>query len=1037
MSQTDPMSARPGNALVDLIHARLNRRQALRAGLIGTASIAALRVGPASAGSRPTPPPGLPTSSPLPAVVGIDPVAETVDAVTVAAGLVSSVVVKWGQPIIPGAPAFDPANQTAAAQAQQFGYNCDYVALFPVGDHHLLWVNHEYTTPIEMFPGYPDPAVASVGALTPFVDLELAAHGGSVVKLTRNGSAFTAVIDAVNRRITADTPMAISGPATSIVGTTVTGMLNNCAGGVTPWGTVLTAEENFNQYFANAATCPDPVAQADHIVHGIPNGASERRWERVYPNRFDTAVAPLEPWKFGYIVEIDPTDPASTPVKRSALGRCKHEAANTVVAPGGKVVVYSGDDERFQYAYKFVTAGTYNAADRAANFGLLDNGELFVARLEADGTGSWQSLKYAGNETFWNANGFISQGDICIRTRQAAALLGATKMDRPEDIEVNPTTGTVYLAMTNNSNRGVGANPGVDAANPRVNNRYGHIIELTETGGDQTSTTFEWDVFMLCGRGEIAANLVASPGAATSNESTYFAGWTGVSTTIACPDNLAFDQSGNLYVGTDGQPGAVDRCDGVFVVPTSGTYRGRLVQLVTTPAGAECTGPVLSQDDRTLFIAVQHPGEGGAFPAGQPELNALSRWPDSTATGAAAIPRPAVVQVVRSDGSKIVATSTAKLVTRTADRFLDTRQAIGTPGRAPLAAGTVIPLGFSFTPGEIASLAAVVLNCTLVDSTAPGYLSVWPGSSPRPTTSVVNVDLALQTRANLVTTPVGPDGTVLLFTERGGDLLADLTATYEYVSGSRDGRYQPITPTRLFDTRAGSGGVAKGKLAAGGTLSIPVSGRAGVPASGVSAVVLNVTVTQPAKAGYITVYSGATRPPSSNLNHAAARDVAAQVIVPVASDGTIKVFSFAETHVLGDIAGWFTDATAAESDVGLYVPVPGARLCDTRIGLGGTTGSLVAGASMLLTVAGRAGVPTTGVAAVVGNLTIVESRGGGFVTAWPAGSPRPEASNLNTDTAGQTVANQITVPVGTDGQISLHTSGGGHLLFDVTGWYTS
>ena len=192
------------------------------------------------------------------------------------------------------------------------------------------------------------------------------------------------------------------------------------------------------------------------------------------------------------------------PVKRTALGRTKHEAANTWLAPDGRVVVYSGDDERFQCLYKFVTDGTYDENDRAKNLTLLDSGTLYVARLDGDGNGTWIPMVYAGNETALNAAGITGQGAICVHTRQAAAALGGTKMDRPEDVEVNPVNGAVYMACTNNTNRGTGSNPVADAPNPRNANKHGHIIEIVEAGNDHAATTFTWDVFMLCGHGENA-----------------------------------------------------------------------------------------------------------------------------------------------------------------------------------------------------------------------------------------------------------------------------------------------------------------------------------------------------------------------------------------------------------------------------------------------------------------------------------------------------------------------------------------------------
>jgi secreted PhoX family phosphatase len=1021
-----------GNVLADLIDVRLNRRKAIGLGIAGGATVWLAKVPGLSAASA------VPQAAPLPALEGLLPVADTVDEFRAAPGLDSDILITWGDPVVTGAPAFDVNAQTAAAQAMQFGYNADYTAIFEFDDGYLLCVNHEYTNGPEMFPNYPDPTIALVADLQPYVDIELAAHGVSVVRLSRTGAKFSVVADAANRRLTANTTYKLSGPGVAVLGTdSVVGMLNNCAGGVTPWGTLLTCEENFNQYFANVSTCPDPVAVADHEVYGLPAGASERGWERVYPNRFDTAVAPREAWKFGYVVEIDPTDPNSVPVKHTALGRTKHEAANTWIALDGRVVVYSGDDERFQYLYKFVTDGMYDPNNRAANLTLLESGTLYVGRFDADGTGTWLPLVYAGNEAFWNGAGFMSQGDICVHTRQAATAVGATKMDRPEDVEVNPVTGAVYMALTNNTQR---ADPGkapVDAANPRPKNKHGHIIEMVEAGGDHAATTFTWDIFMLCGFGDQAANLVASPDAATSVESTYFAGWTGPSTIISCPDNLAFDQAGNMIVGTDGAPSPANVNDGVFVVPTAGAYRGRLVQLAAVPAGAECTGPFLSADDRTMLVAVQHPGEGGTFPDGQPELNALSRWPDSTATGAPAVPRSGVVQLTRADGSKIVPTATAKLIPLAPQRLLDTRNKVGVDTTTPLGKDSTLELDLLLSPAQLSSLAAVVLNTTVDQAADPGFVTVYPAGAPQPVVSALNLDERGQARANLVTTAVGNTGAVAFYLDQGGHLIADINAIYAYVSGSRDGRYQATGPTRILDTRDGLG-APQAKVAAGGVVELTVAGAGGVPASGASAVVLNVTATEVESSGYVSVYPAGSPPEASNLNYAGpGRDAAAQVIVPVGPDGKVRLFTFAAAHLVTDVAGWFTDDSAAESDAGLFVPVTSARALDTRNGIGGPTGKVAAGATVTVQITGFGGIPATGVAAVVANLTLVEADKAGFVTAWPTGAPMPYASSVNGDRAGAVVANHITIPVGADGSISLYNDAGGHLLVDVTGWYTS
>lgn len=1019
-----------GNVLADLIDIRLNRRKAIGLGIAGGATVWLAKV------------PGLgaavPQAAPALALEGLAPVADTIDAFSAAPGLTSSVLIGWGDPVVAGAPPFDVNAQTAAKQAQQFGYNCDYTALFEVEDGYLLWVNHEYTTGPDMFPAYVDPATALVADLKPFVDIELEAHGGSVVRLERNADhSFTVVADPVNRRITGNTTFKLSGPAVGVLGTdTAIGMFNNCAGGYTPWGTVLTCEENFNQYFANVDTCADAVAKADHEVYGLPGAGSDRGWERVYPNRFDTTVAPREAWKYGYVVEIDPTDPASVPVKHTALGRVKHEAANTWVAPDGRVVVYSGDDERGQYFYKFVTDGVYDATDRAANLTLLDSGTLYVAKLADDGTGEWLPLVYAGNESFWNGAGFASQGDLCVHTRQAALALGATAMDRPEDIEVNPVNGAVYMALTNNSQRGVNPAQPVDAANPRTPNKHGHILEFVEDGNDHAATTFAWDVFMLCGHGEDEANLVASPAAATGPESTYFAGWTGPSTIISCPDNLAFDQAGNMIVGTDGMPGTVDVNDGVFVVPTAGASRGRLVQLAAVPAGAESTGPFLSADDKTLLVAVQHPGEG-AGDGIDPTQNPVSRWPDSSATGAPAVPRPSVVQVVRADGGKIVPTATAKLVPLAPERLLDTRNAVGVATTTPLGKDAILELDLGVSSAQLSSLAAVVLNTTVDQAADRGYVTVYPAGAPQPVVSALNLDERGQVRANLVTTAVGNSGSVAFFLDQGGHLIADLNAIYSYVSGSRDGRYQPTGPTRVLDTRAGLG-AANAKVAAGGVLELTIAGVGGVPANGAAAVVLNVTATQTEGSGYVSVYPDGNPPIASNLNYpAAGRDAAGQAIVPVGADGKVRLFTFAAAHLVADVAGWFTDDTAEESDRGLFVPITSARALDTRNGIGAPAAKVAAGGTISVQITGFGGVPTEGVAAVVANLALVEADKPGYVTAWPSGAPRPEVSSVNGDRAGAVVANHITIPVGADGKISLFNDAGGHLLVDVTGWYVA
>jgi secreted PhoX family phosphatase len=577
------------------------------------------------------------------------------DDIVVAAGHTAIPFLRWGDPIMAGAPEWDLTNQTAAAQEQQFGYNCDWISYFPLpqgsqsADHSLLVVNHEYTNPELMFPGYlttnpefealenPDNAPPDIpefltNPTQETVDVELAAHGLSIVEVQRTDAGQWQMVQdsPYNRRITAKTPMQVTGPAAGIdllhtsddpTGTQVLGTINNCAGGTTPWGTALTGEENFQQYFANLSALPedDPLWTL-HDRYGIGEGASERRWEEFYP-RFDLAQEPHEPVRFGWIVEIDPYDAASTPKKRTALGRVKHEGATTAVAPGGQVALYSGDDERFDYAYKFVTSGTYNPDDRAANADLLDEGTLYVAKFNDDGTGQWLPLVH-GEEPLTEANGFASQGEVLAKTRLAADAVGATKMDRPEDFETNPVTGKVYLVCTNNNQRTLEQ---ADFANPRPHNFAGHIIEISEDNDDHAATSFTWEIFILAGD--------------PTDSGTWYGGYAGDDVSpFAAPDNLTFDDDGNIWISTDGLPNNLPGNDGLFAAPTAGDERGRSMQFFSTVPGAECSGPMFNPDNTALWVSVQHPGEEGTLE------EPLSLWPDGEGA-----PRPSVVLITAAD----------------------------------------------------------------------------------------------------------------------------------------------------------------------------------------------------------------------------------------------------------------------------------------------------------------------------------------------------------------------------------------------------
>jgi uncharacterized protein len=555
-------------------------------------------------------------------------------------GYRAEVLVRWGDALFADSPAFDPNAQTATAQARQFGYNCDYVGfvrLEPAEDgavRGLLCVNHEYTSTPLMFPDvvadYPRSMTAELCAV------EMAAHGGSIVEIVlRDGRWQVAVGSPYNRRLMADgLSMTVTGPAAGSprlatgddpAGRTVSGTLNNCAGGITPWGTYLLAEENFHGYFLGAM--PDGHVEADnHRRYGVPAGWFQ--WGRHRAD-FDVAREPNAPNRWGWVVEVDPLEPASVPKKRTALGRFKHEGAESVIAPDGRVVFYMGDDERFEYVYKFVTEGRFNPHDRTANRDLLDRGTLYVARFADDGTLAWLPLVH-GQGPLTEANGFATQADVVIEARRAADLLGATPMDRPEDVEAQPGTGRVYVMLTNNTRRTAGQ---VDAANPRANNAFGHIIEITTPDGDHTADTASWEMLVRCGdpaRPEFGAMW---------NPVTSENGW------FAAPDNCAFDPAGRLWVATDGNE-VSGAADGLWGVETHGPLRATGYAFFRAPVGAEVCGPCFTPDGATLFVAVQHPGDGERATFESP----TTRWPDFDP---AMPPRPSVLAIRRDDHGPI------------------------------------------------------------------------------------------------------------------------------------------------------------------------------------------------------------------------------------------------------------------------------------------------------------------------------------------------------------------------------------------------
>ncbi|MFM7703444.1 MAG: PhoX family protein, partial [Rubrivivax sp.] len=498
---------------------------------VGCASPGASAAGAAGAGSAADGPRiGF---SPVPVGVG--------DRLVVPEGYVATALAAWGEPVgVPGRmPAFRmDASNSAEDQAVQLGMHHDGLHYYALEGSRrgLLAMNHEYTDDGLLHPGGLAPWTAEK------VRKSQMAHGLSVIEIEQRDGAWQMVRPSrYARRVTLDTPFAVGGPArghammrtaADPAGTRVLGTLNNCASGKTPWGTYLSGEENWAGYFSGSDR---PTA---HERRGGIRKASWNRWAE-HDARFDAAQHPNEPNRFGWIVELDPADPTSTPVKRTALGRAAHEGAWVAVTKAGRAVVYSGEDARFEYIYRFVSRDAIRPAGNGltaaqANRELLDHGTLFVARFDADGKGRWLPMVH-GQGPLTAANGFADQGEVVVKSRQASDLLGGTKMDRPEWIAVDPDTAWVYCTLTNNSSRGQPGFPATDAANPRANNVMGHIVRWKEAT-DFDAQTFEWNLLVLAGdpanaRAEAKGNIKGD--------------------IFACPDGLAFDARGVLWVQTD------------------------------------------------------------------------------------------------------------------------------------------------------------------------------------------------------------------------------------------------------------------------------------------------------------------------------------------------------------------------------------------------------------------------------------------------------------------------------------------------------
>jgi len=589
------------------------RRRLLQAGVAGLIGMFSSALGLTGCAAR--------VAAPAAPLLGFAAVpASSEDALVVPPGYRVQVLFAWGDPIgsRQGSPAFRwDASNSAAEQELQAGMHHDAIEYFPLPAwgspgtaQGLLAINHEYTDDGLLHPDGMRTWTAEK------VRKSLAAHGVSLIQVERRGADWHVVRPSRHaRRITGATPIRISGPAAGHAllrtaadptGTRVLGTLNNCAGGITPWGTYLTCEENFNAYFVNAGTIPE-----DQRRYGIRAGGFGYRWHE-HDARFDAGAHPNEPNRFGWVVEVDPYDPDSVPVKRTALGRFKHEGAMVTLADDGRVVVYMGDDERFEYIYKFVSARPYNARDRAANRDLLDAGTLYVARFDDGGEGRWLRLP--------------ASPEALVRTRQAADAAGATRMDRPEWIAVHPVTKDVFVALTNNDRRGTPGHPGPDGANPRAQNVFGHIVRWREQGGDPAAERFRWSVFVL--GGEEAG--------------------------FGSPDGLWFDPRGVLWIQTDVSTSTLNRGPyaklGNNQMLAADVSSGEIRRFLTGPRGCEITGAAMAPDGRSLFINVQHPGETPAERSDPARPRAVSNWPDFRADGR---PRSATVVIRREDGGPV------------------------------------------------------------------------------------------------------------------------------------------------------------------------------------------------------------------------------------------------------------------------------------------------------------------------------------------------------------------------------------------------
>lgn len=681
----EPLSNHSQNPHIDtIIQNRFSRRTLLQ-GIMGATAVSFLGANLSACGGgsdsddqAPVPTPSQPQALPKMGFKAIS--TSRADSITLPTGYQWAPLLPWGEPICGSYPDYrEDASNTGKEALEQMGMNHDGMHFFPINgssEHGLLVMNHEYTEPAVQHPngrtlGSSDERLEAEEVLK-----EMAAHGVSVVEIKRSalgGSRWEIVRGQYNRRITALTEMEIRGPVRghnklknkfSKDGTLTRGTLNNCSSGKTPWGTYMAAEENWAGYFYNDEATPP----REHSRYGVGiNDGYYGAWHSLVPpaghvlaqkelsQRFyvaPTAASASEDYRneannFGWMVEIDPFDPYSTPKKRTSLGRFGHEGvifAKPVV--GQPIVCYSGDDARYEYIYKFVSKAAYQEGLKGDD--LLEEGTLYVAKFNEDNSGEWLALDL--NDVTFAAkveaakgttvgkiafDGFADQGDVLINTRLAADIAGATKMDRPEWGEVCPRTGLVYFTLTNNSKR---KDSEINAANPRAKNNTGHIIRWEEKDGQK----FSWDIFLLAGHtaGTLAGKML--PGSDKATDLT-------ADNVLSCPDGLYFDTAGGMWIQTDmsesmqdGSSGAGDFGNNQMLLANPAT--GEMKRFLVGPTDCEVTGISMTPDRKTMFVNIQHPGDRstpGNFTSHFPANNGISR------------PRSTTVVITRQDGGII------------------------------------------------------------------------------------------------------------------------------------------------------------------------------------------------------------------------------------------------------------------------------------------------------------------------------------------------------------------------------------------------